>query len=142
MQIRNIVWFNRPSYKLARGEKLSSTELLAVLLYRVKGRNVLSLANSLIRKYNLNGLSKFSYKQLLYLCNNDKEAALRLLAFFRLSKEFSKLSKGGFNVKVISSAKDVYDRFVDELSSYEKEVLKVVLLDTKNVVIADSCFGF
>ena len=61
---------------------------------------------------------------------------MKLLSIVELSKRYNKLVKGGYNKKPINSAKDVYDIFVDEMRPYKKEVLKVVLLDTKNVPIS------
>ncbi|MBS3150539.1 DNA repair protein RadC [Candidatus Woesearchaeota archaeon] len=58
------------------------------------------------------------------------------MSIVELSKRYNKLVKGGYNKKPINSAKDVYDIFVDEMRPYKKEVLKVVLLDTKNVPIS------
>ncbi len=141
MRILNLPWFDRPSERLIRKgpSSLSDSELLAVLLWRVPKRNVLNFSRYLLKKYNFNGLSDLGYKKILRYCENDKVSALRIMSFIELSKRYSKFVKGGFNTssKPINSAKDVYDKFVDDLGKYDKEVLKVALLDSKNIVISE-----
>ncbi len=124
MRILNLPWFDRPSERLIKKgpSALSDHELLAVMLWKVPNRNVLDLANYLLRKYNFNGLSDLGYRKLLSYCNNDKVSALRIMSFLELSKRHAKLLRGGYSKKSISSAKDVFDMFVDRYRNYEKEV--------------------
>ena len=78
------------------------------------------------------GVEKLTNPELLslLLTNGEEDDILEL------SKRYNKLVKGGYNKKPVNSARDVYDMFVDEMRPYKKEVLKVVLLDTKNVPIS------
>lgn len=137
MRIKDIPWYDRPGARLTREgvSKLTNAELLSVLLGKTKKEGVLELSNRLLIKYNLNKLEDLGIEGLKKEGGGDSIAALRILSFIELSKRYSKLMKGGYNNKVINSAKDVYNMFVDEMSSYKKEVLKIVLLDIKNKVI-------
>ena len=68
---------------------------------------------------------------------------MKIMSLIELSKRYSKLTKGGYNSKAISSAKDVYDMLVDEMKDYKKEVFKIILLDTKNkpICVKDISIG-
>ncbi len=138
MKIKEIPWFNRPGFKLTRNgvSSLDSAELLSIIFgIGNEKESALELSNRLLKKYNLNKLEYLGLDELKKECNNDITKALKILSLIELSKRYNKLMKGGYNSKIISNAKDVYDMFVDEMRSYRKEVLKIVLLDTKNKVI-------
>ena len=132
MKIKDIPWYDRPGARLSREGvgKLSNSDLLSVLLGKGKRESVFELSIRLLKKYNLNKLEDLGLNELKKECKGDIVPALKILSFIELSKRYNKLVKGGFNKKPINSAKDVYDMFVDEMRSYKKEVLKVVLLDT------------
>src|SRR3989344_4169577 len=146
MKIKDIPWYDRPDLRLTREgvEKLSNPELLSlILLAGDRDDNVLELSNKILRRYNLNRIEEAGYNELVNLVKKGKGKAeysdfvnvRKLLSLIELSKRYGKIVKGGYNKKPINSAKDVYDMFVDEMRNYKKEVLKVVLLDTKNVPI-------
>lgn len=137
MNIKSIPWYDRPGARLTREgvSKLTNADLLSIILGKSKKGSVLRLSNKLLSKYNLHRLEELGVKGLKKECNGDVIPALKILSFIELSKRYSKLVKGGYNHKVIACANDIYDRFADEMRSYKKEVLKVVLLDTKNRVI-------
>ena len=140
MKIKDIPWYDRSGVRLTREgvEKLSNSDLLEVILGERKNKpkeSVITLVSRLLRKYNLHKLEDLGLNELKKECKNDIVPALKILSFIELSKRYNKLVKGGYNKKPINSAKDVYNMFVDEMRNYKKEVLKVVLLDTKNVVI-------
>jgi len=146
MKIKDIPWYDRPGFRLTREgvEKLSNPELLSlILLAGDRDDNVLELSNKILRRYNLNRIEEAGYNELVNLVKKGKGKAeysdfvnvRKLLSLIELSKRYGKIVKGGYNKKPINSAKDVYDMFVDEMRNYKKEVLKVVLLDTKNVPI-------
>ncbi len=141
MKIKDIPWYDRSGARLTREgvEKLSNSDLLEVILGERKNKpreSVITLVSRILSKYNLHKLEDLGLKELKKECKGDIVPALKILSFIELSKRYNKLVKGGFNKKPINSAKDVYDMFVDEMRSYKKEVLKVVLLDTKNVPIS------
>jgi len=146
MKIKDIPWYDQPGFRLTRegAEKLSNPELLSlILLTKDKEDNVLELSNKILKKHNLNKIEEVGYNELVNLVCDKKKAeysdflkVMKLLSFIELSKRYNKLVKGGYNRKPINSAKDVYDILVDEMRNYKKEVLKVILLDTKNVPIS------
>ncbi len=146
MNIKDIPWYDRPGFRLTRegAEKLSNPELLSILFWaNDKEDNVLELSNKILKKYNLNKIDDVGYNELVNLICDKKKAeykdfvkVMKLLSLIELSKRYGKLVKGGYNKKPISSAKDVYDMLADEMRNYKKEVLKVILLDTKNVPIS------
>tara|TARA_Y100000034_G_scaffold124422_1_gene172566 strand:+ start:3289 stop:3966 length:678 start_codon:yes stop_codon:yes gene_type:complete len=141
VKIKDIPWYDRSGARLTREgvEKLSNSDLLEVILGERKNKpreSVITLVSRILSKYNLHKLEDLGLKELKKECKGDIVPALKILSFIELSKRYNKLVKGGFNKKPINSAKDVYDMFVDEMRSYKKEVLKVVLLDTKNVPIS------
>ncbi len=146
MNLKDIPWYDRPGFRLTRegAEKLSNAELLSIIFWaNAKEDNVLELSNKILKKYNLNKIEDIGYNELVNLVCNGKKAeysdfvkVMKLLSLIELSKRYGKLVKGGYNKKPITSAKDVYDMLSDEMRNYKKEVLKVVLLDTKNVPIA------
>lgn len=139
MNIKDIPWYDRPGARLTRGgvEKLTNADLLAVLLGKGKEESVLELSNRLLKKYNLNKLEELGLEELTKECKGDKVPALKVLSFIELSKRYNKLIKGGYNSKPITSAKDVYDMFVDEFGKKKKEYFICLYLDTRNRIIKE-----
>ena len=138
MKIKDLPWFNRPGFKLTRNgvKTLDNAELLAIIFgIGANGESALELSNRLLKDYNLNKLDDLSFNELKEECN-DIVKALQLSSLIELSKRYNKLVSGGYNYKIITKAEDVYNMFKDELRNYKKEVLKAVLLDTKNKVIS------
>ena len=137
MSILDIPWYDRPGNRLEREgvDKLSNSELLEILLGKGKKESVSTLVNRLLSRYNLNKLEELGVNGLRKECNNDIVPALKILSFIELSKRYNKLVSGGFTRKPITSAKQVYHMFADEMRAYKKEVLKVILLNTKNAPI-------
>lgn len=139
MKIKDIPNFNRPGSKLIKNgvSSLDTAELLSIVFgVGSKGESAIELSNRLLKDYNLHKFEELGFKELTKECKGDFVKAMKLLSIVELSKRYNKLVKGGYNKKPINSAKDVYDIFVDEMRPYKKEVLKVVLLDTKNVPIS------
>ena len=138
MKIKDIPWYDRPGARLSRegAEGLSNAELLAILLGKGNKEGILELSNRLLKKYNLNRLENLNIEELTRECKGDRIPALKILSLVELSKRYNKLIKGGYNYKPIKNAKDVYNIFVDKYRNYKKEVLNVILLDTKNRIIS------
>jgi len=137
MNLGDIPWYDRPGARLIREgvEKLTNADLLAVIIGKIKKGSVLEMSNKLLSKYNLNKLEDLGIEGIKNEFNGDKVPALKILSLIELSKRYNKLTKGGYNKKPINSALDVYNIFVDEYRDYKKEVLSIVLLDTKLKVI-------
>lgn len=148
MNIKEIPWYDRPGFRLTRegAEKLSNAELLSIIFWtNDNDDHILELSNKILKKYNLNKIEDIGYNELVNLVKKDNKKkaeysdfakVMKLLSLIELSKRYGKLVKGGYNKKPVNSAKDVYDMLSDEMKNYKKEVLKVVLLNTKNVPIA------
>ena len=139
MKIKDIPNFNRPGSKLIKNgvSSLDTAELLSIVFgVGSKGESAIELSNRLLKDYNLHKFEELGFKELTKECKGDFVKAMKLLSIVELSKRYNKLVKGGYNKKPINSAKDIYNMFVDEMRNYKKEVLKVVLLDTKNVPIS------
>ncbi len=138
MGILDLPWYDRPGERLShKGVKaLSSSDLLAILLGKGKHESVMELSSRLLKKYDFDKLEDLSLEELTVECKGDKVPALKILSFIELSKRRNKkLNKGYDKEKIITSAKEIYNMLSDEMKSYKKEVLKIVLLDTKNKVI-------
>ncbi len=137
MSILDIPWYDRPGNRLEREgvQTLSNSELLEILLGKGRNESVSTLVNRLLSRYNLNKLEELGVNGLRKECNNDIVPALKILSFIELSKRYNKLVSGGFTRKPITSAKQVYHMFADEMRTYKKEVLRVILLNTKNAPI-------
>lgn len=137
MKIKDLPWFDRPGERLSQKgvEALSSSDLLAVLLGKGKFESVMDLSGRLLSKYDFDNLEGLSLDELTKECKGDKVSALKVLSFIELSKRYHKKLVGGYDKKVITSAKDVYNMFSDEMRNLKQEVLKIILLDTKNNVI-------
>jgi len=146
MKIKEIPWYDRPGFRLTREgvEKLSNPELLSIIFWANEEEDEsLELSNKILNKHKLNKIDDVGYNELVSLICGKRKAkyhdfmkVMKLLSLIEISKRYNKLVKGGYNKKPINSAQDVYNMFVDELRGYKKEVLKVVLLNTKNVPIS------
>ena len=142
MKIKDLPWFNRPGFKLTRNgvKTLDNAELLAIIFgIGANGESALELSNRLLKDYNLNKLDDLSFNELKEECN-DIVKALQLSSLIELSKRYNKLINGGYDNKIkhkkINSAKDVKNIFIDKFRNYKKEVLSIILLDTKNKIIS------
>jgi len=137
MKIKDLPNFNRPRSKLLKdgASSLDTAELLAIIFgVGSKGESALELSNRLLKKYNLHHFEKLGFKKLTKECKGFPSKAMKILSLIELSKRYNKLVNKGYK-RSITSAKDVYDMFVDDFRSYKKEVLNAVLLNTKNKVI-------
>ncbi len=138
MRIREIPPSERPREKLsAHGAAcLTDAELLAIFLRTgVKGKSAIALASELLRrKGSLRALSRCSPSELSKAATGMGPAkAAELAAAFELGK---RLARGGTERPVLDSAAAVYETFGAELQARDREVLRVVLLDTKLRLLA------
>lgn len=128
----------RPRERMLRyGPKdLSNAELLAVLLRTgTKRENIVALCNKLIKESGgLNGLLSMDYSELTALHGIGLAKAAQLLALSEISKRF-KSYKDGDTYKIINP-KDAADYVIEDMRNLEEEHLKVILLNTKNIVIS------
>ena len=138
MRIREIPPGDRPREKLtAHGAScLTDAELLAIFLRTgVKGKSAITLASELLRKKgSLRALSRSSAGELAKAARGIGPAkAAELAAAFELGK---RLARGEAERPVLDSAAVIYETFGAELQARDREVLRVLLLDTKLRLLA------
>ncbi|MBN4049007.1 DNA repair protein RadC [archaeon AH-315-M20] len=135
--MKDIPWWNRPGYKLKKGNKPDPAELLAIILEKGIRLNESSveLANKLLSKYkSLAGLADVSISELEKEVGRVK--ALKLKSMFELFNITNRAKRKGFK-PTIECAQDVYNYFVDELKNKKKEHFYILMLDSKNRIIKE-----
>ena len=129
----------RPMEKMILyGEKsLSNAELLAILLRTgTKKRNAIELANYIINK-DLQGIRNLQDLTIEELCEIDgigKSKASQIKAALELGIRISSAKPNKYKVK---NPWDIYKYYMESLRYEQKEIFKVVLLNTKNEIITD-----
>lgn len=128
----------RPRERLFRygAYALSNAELLAIILRTGSQKeDVLSLCNRIISDCNgLNGLLSCDTQDFLSLCGIGEAKAAQLIALSEISKRF-KAFKSGDEYR-ITSAKSAAEYVMEDMRYLKKEYLKLIMLNSKNVVIA------
>lgn len=128
----------RPQERLIKigASCLTNSELLAILLRTGnKNEGVLELSSRLLKEFNgLNGLLDATVEELALVRGIKEAKAAQILALSELLKRFKTFKSG--NTYKISSPIDVADLLMTQMRDLKKEILKVVLLNTKNDVIA------
>lgn len=133
VRIREIPPHDRPREKLAsRGpSSLTDAELLAIFLRTgVRGKSAISLAGELLQaKGSLRALSRSSAAELTRAVSGIGPAkAAELAAAIELGR---RLARGNEEHPLLDSAGAIFAAFSAELQAMDREILKVVLLDTK-----------
>jgi len=137
MRIHDIPKEGRPRERFLKHgpEALSDAELLAIILRTgKKGENVIDMSNRLIAEYGLGNLFQCSLKELQKIKGIGPSKAMQLLAISELNKRTS-LAKNP--IKKITCAKDVFDLYHERLKDEKQEHFIVLMLDTKNNIIAE-----
>lgn len=137
LSIKQLPNSERPYEKLEMyGEKaLSNSELLAIILKTgTKNQTAVSLAQKIIAltgKEDLRGLQEISLAELQKIKGIGKVKAIQIKALCELAKRMSR----PINLNVtIKQPKDVAVLLMNELRYEKKEIVKIVILNTKNVV--------
>lgn len=128
----------RPKEKLLRygAESLSNPELLAIVLRTgTKGENVLNLSQKIITELNgLNGILNASVKEMTKIKGVKEAKASQILAIAELFRRFNTYKS--FNeFKRITSPREVANMLYGEMGTSNQEVLKLIILNTKNEVV-------
>jgi DNA repair protein RadC len=136
-RIRELPPTERPRERLAlRGPGgLSGAELLALVWGSgTRGRNVVGLAEDAIARYDgLTGLARASELELSAIPGVGHARAAQLVASFELGRRLlADWPAGRWSVRTPA---DVADRLVLQMGRLEREELRVVLLNAKNVVL-------
>lgn len=149
MTIKSLPKGERPYEKLIMygAEKLSNAELLAIIIKTgTREKTSIELANMILAKSNkieeksLRFLADLTMDEFIEIKGIGRVKAIELKAVCELAKRMTiPIEK---NIK-IKSARDVADILIDELRFEKREKLKVLLLNTKNILqkIVDVSYG-
>ncbi len=137
LSIKQLPNSERPYEKLEMyGEKtLSNSELLAIILKTgTKEQTAVALAQNILSlngKEDLRSLQEISMQELQQIKGIGKVKAIQIKAVCELAKRMARPQK--LNV-VIKEPKDVADLLMNELRYEKREIVKVLILNTKNVL--------
>jgi DNA repair protein RadC len=136
--IKDLPSIDRPRERLLRdgATALSTAELLAIIFrVGVNGENVLTLSNRLLAKYGgLTGLARAPFTELQEEHGLGEAKVSTLKAAFELGRRLA-IAAPDERAQVRSPA-DAANLLMGEMSMLEQEHLRVVLLDTRNRVLA------
>lgn len=142
MTIKELPESERPYEKLQiyGAEKLSNAELLSIIIKTgTKENTSIDLANKILnltKQANINHLRSMldhSIEEFMQIKGIGKVKAIQLVAVGELAKRMSK-PLNILNIK-ITSPKDVADLLMDELRYEKKELIKLIILNTKNNIL-------
>ena len=135
--IRDFPTEERPRERLReRGAgNLSNAELMAILLRTgLEGENVIAMASRLLPTVGgLQGLSRSAYDDLCSLKGISDAKACQLLAGIELGRRVAALEPN--ESQRIGTPADVAKMYMLEMSAFDREHMRVVLLNTKNQVM-------
>lgn len=136
--MRDMPGGERPRERLrdAGAGALSGAELLAILLRTgTASENVLDLATRLLTQFDgLTGLARASFTDLCDVYGFGEAKACQLLAAMELGKRLQVAAVP--ERPVISSPADVANLVAGDMADLEQEHFRVLVLDTKNHVLA------
>ena len=136
-RIRDLPKVDRPRERLQRKGPgaLSNSELLAIMLGSgVPGKNVLEVAEHLLRKFGSKGLFETTFDELCQVPGIGEVKAMQLIAAFELSKRV--LLGQQENTTIVETPEDVY-KLSKRIHRLKKEHFLAYLLDARNMLIAE-----
>jgi DNA repair protein RadC len=137
-RINDLAVSEQPRERLARmgAGVLSTAELLAILLrVGVEGENAIQVGQRLLRDFNgLIGLQRATYAEICAQHGIGTSKAAVLMAAIDLGRRLATQTSG--DRPVIHSPEDAADLVQYEMSALEQEQLRVILLNTRNHVLA------
>lgn len=135
--IRDFPLEERPRERLRTNgaHNLSNPELMAILLRTgLEGENVVSMSSRMLATLDgLHGLSRANYEELCDLKGISDAKACQLLAGIELGRRVAALELS--DAPRIGSPADIAKLYMPEMSGYDREHMRVVLLNTKNQVV-------
>jgi DNA repair protein RadC len=135
--IRDFPSGERPRERLASygAGHLSNSELLAILLRTgLEGENVLVMASRLLAEFGgLSGLSRIKFDEMCDLRGISTAKACQILAGIELGRRVASLTPE--DRVTITSPSDLATLFLAEMSSLDREHLRVATLSTRNQVL-------
>lgn len=150
LKMKELPITERPYEKLKMygAENLNNSELLAIIIKSgTKEYSALDLANNVLKlndnkeKEDLSFLQDVSISELMKIKGIGQVKAIQLLAVCELVKRINKpINRKNIKIK---DAKDVARLLINELKYEKREVVKIILLNSKNIVlkIKDISFG-
>ncbi len=139
IRVNDIPLNERPMEKLLQFgvDTLSNEELLAILLRTgTKGENVIALSSRLLAELDgLDGLLNVSYEEASKIKGIKKVKACQIIAIMEIVNRVRTLKSQNKEIK-ISSPRDVSALLINEMANLNQEVFKLILLNTKNIVIS------
>ena len=136
-RIRDLPKVDRPRERLQRKGPgaLSNSELLAIMLGSgVPGKNVLEVAEHLLRKFGSKGLFETTFDELCQVPGIGRVKATQLIATFELSKRI--LLGQQEDATAVETPEDVYN-LSKRIHRLKKEHFLAYLLDARNMLIAE-----
>lgn len=133
-KIKDIPKVDRPRERfLEKGsDALSKSELLAILIGSgIKGKNVKSLSEQIIKKFN-NSFLNLTFEELIKIQGIGNAKALQIISAIALVKRF--LDEKKLTEKIISSVEDVVS-LSEELKEKKKEYLVCLYLNARNALL-------
>ena len=138
-RIKDLAPDDRPREKLMRngGRVLSDAELIAVLLGTgTRQVSAVELARILVKEYgSLADLVRREPPELAQFKGMGMVKAARLTAAFEIMRRVQ--SGAGLEKRTIRSPKDAVEEFLPYLRDLNKEVFKVILLNSANRILRD-----
>ena len=146
LKIKELPITERPYEKLEMyGEKmLSNSELLAIIIKNgTKDFTAIDISNAILKKVNnnLRDLQDIPLHEFKEIQGIGKVKAIQLKAICELTKRISRpINDAKIQIK---NTDDIAKILIEELKYEKREIVKLVLLNTKNIIlkIIDISFG-
>lgn len=140
MKIKQLPLSERPYEKLETygAEYLSNAELLAIIIKTgTKEQSSVSIAQEILNiradTDNIRFLQDISLEEFMQIKGIGKVKAIQLKAVCELTKRISRPINN--KKKIIKSPEDVANILIPELRYEKREIAKVIILNTKNVIL-------
>ena len=139
LKVMDLPLNERPEEKLFLygAEALSNTELIALILRcGSKKESVLGLSTRVLESVNgLNGMISAGAEDFLHINGIKRAKASKLIALCELAKRINSYRGTSEEIKV-TEPRIIADILMNEMQNLPQEVLKLIILNTKNVVIS------
>jgi DNA repair protein RadC len=150
LKIKDIPLSERPYEKLENygAEILTNSELLAIIIKTgTKSETSVTLAQKILNlregtaKEDLSFLQEISIQEFMKIKGIGKVKAIQMKAVAELSKRISRPINQ--NKKIVKTTKDVVEILMPELKNEKREIVKLVVLTSKNAIqkIVDISLG-
>ncbi len=135
----NLLACEMPYEKLLEhgAEKLTDVELLAILLRTgTREKSPLDLAREILKDgQGFRGIGARTLTELQEIKGIGKVKSIQLKAILEIAKRYQK--EKGKNYYRIGSPREIAEYYMAEMSALPQEHFKVILLNTKNEILAD-----